>query len=682
MNQLTPITREIFWNTGLSETGMIILDVIVFLSILGFFTYHFLKRMKLYRIGKPFEIKSSPALRLKQLMSQAILQKALLREKLAGLAHVMLYTGFIVLFIGTVLISIREYITIPLLDYDFYVGNFYIIYSFLLDLFGLLAIIGTVIFAIRRFITRPEKLTYNSTFSIVLIWIFVVLITGFLVEGARIAVHQPDFEKWSFVGWFLASFLPTSVGLHQILWWVHFVASIGLIFYIVPSTLRHIFVSSANQFYSESKLEPKGAMKPIDPEEFETAETFGVATIEDLTWKQLLNADACTNCGRCQDVCPAWNTNKPLSPKQIMVKTYDYWLKQGPVKIRKTDENGNSSIEIEEIVPNYITADEIWACTNCRACVESCPVGIDQVEIINDVRRNLVMVRGEMPESLEVTMRNMETQGNPWGLGSHRKEEWSKDLGVPLLREKGSCEVLFYVGCAGAFNDRNQMVTRAMAKILNAAGVDYAILGEEEKCCGDQARRAGNEYLFQMMAMENIELFNRYGIKTIVTTCPHGYHTFKKEYPQFDGNFEVYHHTEFIPKLVKENKLVLNNRKIEGFFTYHDSCFLTRYNGIYDEPREILNSLGIHIKELPRAKENNFCCGAGGARMWMEEEVDQRVNIARSKEIMESGADKVALGCPFCMTMISDGLKEFDESKEVLDFAEIIAMGINEGEQS
>lgn len=675
------ITREVFWNTGLSHGWMIVLDILIFLSVVGYLAYFLRKRYLLWKVGKDVVLKGSAKDRFANFLNKALLQRAVIRDAFPGFAHILLYSGFVILFIGTVIIAVREYITIDIFNWDFFYGSFYIIYSFVLDLFGLLALIGLILFVYRRFIQKPERLTYNKNFSNVLILLLLVILSGFLVEAARIAVTKPDFEKWSFVGWWLASFLPSSTLFHTIAWWSHLVIVLIFFFTIMQSTLRHIFVSSAHQYVAYVPQEEKGALQPIPPEEFETSETFGIARLEDFTWKQFFSADACTNCGRCQDVCPAWNTHKPLSPKNIMTKTYQYWLENGPIKLKNNSNESENSSEIKEVIPEYISAEEIWACTNCRACVEACPVGIDQVEIIDDVRRNLIMVKGEMPESLEGTMRNMESQGNPWGLGDHRREDWMEGMNVPLLREKGSAEVLFFVGCAGAFNARNQKVARAFASILNAAGVDYAVLGQEEKCCGDQARRAGNEYLFQMMAMQNIEIFNKYGIKKIVTTCPHGYHTLKKEYPQFDGKYEVYHHTEFIHKLLQEGKLKLSKVKLEGQFTYHDSCFLSRYNGIFEEPRQVLNELGIQIKELPRSKESNFCCGAGGARMWMEEEKDQRVNIERSKEIMESGADKVGLGCPFCMTMIEDGLKEFDESKEVLDFAEIIAMGIVKEEQ-
>lgn len=662
------ITREVMWNTGLPHWGMIMLDVAVFLIVTGYLFWQIRKHYQWWKVGKEEELPGSFSNRFVHFLKKAIFQQALLTDKWPGYAHILLYSGFVVLFIGTCIIAFREYVTVMIFGWDFFKGGFYLSYSFLLDFFGLFTLAGLLYFSVRRWILKPRRLNYSSTFNVSLLLLFLVIITGYLVEGSRIAITRPAFEQWSFVGWAISGWFPPSPGLHRFLWWIHFVLSVGFILAIMHLSLRHIFISSLHQFYSFQPEERKGALKPIPMEEFEKAESFGISTVKDYTWKQLFSADACTECGRCQDVCPANTVGKALSPKMIMVKSRDYWLASLPELDKDTTLN--------EVVPTYISPEEIWACTNCRACVEICPVGIDQVEIIDEIRRNLVMVKGEMPESLEGTMRNMEAQGNPWGMGAHRREEWLEGLNIPLMREKGSAEVLFYVGCAGAFNDRNRKTTVAFARILQAAGVDFAVLGEEEKCCGDQARRAGNEYLFQMMAAENLEIFNRYGVKKIVTTCPHGYHTLKKEYAMLGGQFEVYHHTEFIAQLLKEGRLKINAARVQGDFTYHDSCFLSRYNGIFEEPRFLLNQAGIHLKELPRTKTANFCCGAGGARMWMEEEKDQRVNIERSREIYETGAKNVALGCPFCMTMIEDGLKEFDESKKVYDVAEIIAMGI------
>lgn len=670
------ITREIGWNVGLSSTGLVLLDLFIAVVVVAVLGYFIARRLPLWKIGKSEQRTDHIGKRLSHVIVNGLMQKALLREPYPGLVHSMLFFGFVALFIGTTIIFIQEYFARPIFNWHFFQGNFYIIYSFVLDLFGVLAVLAVVLFAIRRYVQKPERLDRKPVDALVLLLVFLVLVTGFLVEASRLAINAPEFEKWSFIGWNLAKILPAEAALHRAFWWTHLVFSVGLMLYIVPSSLIHIITAAANLFFAKIDKTTRGAMQPIPTEVFETAESFGVGRLEDFSWKQIFDSDACTRCGRCQDQCPAWLTTKPLSPKKLVQDLKTHWLELGP-KILAAGINGNNDNPgttngRKTLIGEVFLPAEIWACTNCRACVEACPVGIDQVDMINDLRRHLVMDAGDFPNELQVTLRNMENQGNPWGLGAHQRGDWAKNLEVPLMNVNPGAEYLFYVGCAAAYNPRAEKVAKAFINILKTAGVNFAILGQEEQCCGDTARRAGNEYLFQMMAEMTIETFKRYNVQKIITTCPHGYHTFKKEYPQFGVHYQVFHHTEFIEKLVNEGKLKPDKSQLPGTFTWHDSCFIGRYNDIYQAPRMVLQRAGVSLTEMKRNRNNGFCCGAGGARMWLEEEKDQRVNIARVKEAVATRAENIALSCPYCMTMFEDAIKELETDMKVYDIAEVV----------
>ncbi|KPK74557.1 MAG: hypothetical protein AMJ79_13795 [Phycisphaerae bacterium SM23_30] len=676
------ITREIGWNSGLPHWLLIVMDIVLFLAIAGVVVYKLRKRTALWRIGKPDKRTDQLGRRIKSALTEGLFQRAVLKDRYPGILHAMLFFGFVVLFIGTSLLVVQEYIATPIFDWYFFQGNFYIVYSFLLDLFGLLALAAVVLFTVRRYVQKPARLDNQSEDSYALILLFLVLLSGFLVEGARLAVEGDDkpYEKWSFVGWVLGAVLPRSKPLHMILWWVHLALAVWFLVVIVGGKFIHIITSWANQFFRDLDEQSKGAIKPIPAEEFETAESFGIARLEDLTWKQIFDTDACTRCGRCQDACPAFNTRKPLSPKKLMQDIKIHWLEVAPALAaakaktsgdRQSASNG-AEIERKAINGEVVLAEETWACTNCRACVEVCPVFIEHVDVITGLRQNLVMAEGQMPNELQDTLRKLETQGNPWGMGSHQRLDWAKGLEAPLIKDTSDTEILYFVGCAGAFADRNQKVAQSFVKVLKAAGVKFAVLGEEEQCCGDTARRAGNEYLFQMTARQNIELFKQYNIKTIVTTCPHGYHTFKKEYPAFEGKYEVYHHTEYLMELLEQGRLKIDASRIKQRLTYHDSCFLGRYNDVYEPARQVLRRLGGRLVEMEKTRHHSFCCGAGGARMWLEEEKDQRVNMVRTEQALATGAEGVVTACPYCLTMIQDGLDELKPEHKCRDVAELV----------
>jgi len=402
----------------------------------------------------------------------------------------------------------------------------------------------------------------------------------------------------------------------------------------------------------------------------ENQETFGVSKAEEFTWRQLLDADACTRCGRCQDNCPAHLSEKPLSPKKLIQD-----LKTNLLLSAKALQKENPDEQRKNLIGESISEDELWACTTCLACQESCPVFVEQVQKVVDLRRYLVLMEAKFPQEITPMFKNLETNYNPWAFGFASRGDWAKDLEVKLLSEDKNVDILFWVGCSGSYDDRNKKVSQALVKILRAANINFGILGQEEKCCGEPARRMGNEYLGQMLIQENIEILKNYGVKKILFACPHGYNTFKNEYPQFGGEYQVYHHTDFILDLIQSGKIKIT-KKIDENITYHDSCYLGRYNDIYDSPREILKRiLEGKIKEMERRREKSFCCGAGGGRMWMEENLGKRINQLRVKQAQETEAKTIASACPYCLTMLSDGIKEIglEEKLEVNDIAELVA---------
>ena len=482
----------------------------------------------------------------------------------------------------------------------------------------------------------------------------------------------------------------TARAVHKVNWWIHALLSLGFIAYIPFSRLIHIITTSANHFLAS--LKPVGNLEPI--RDFETAESFGVGRIEEFTKKQIFDSDACTRCGRCQDGCPAYLSGKPLSPKKVIQDLKTHWLERASAtvaarKSAKPPEEAGAEAAQEAppagkaMVGEVIDLHELWACTNCMYCQEHCPASIEHVPKIVGMRQYKVLTEADFAPELQLTFRNMENNSNPWGVGSHLRADWAKELGVKTLAEDPNVEYLFYVGCAGSFDDRGKKVSAAFAKILQAAGVSFGILGTEEGCCGDSALRGGNEYLYQTLAQANIAVMKGYNVRKIVTTCPHGYNALKKDYPHFGGAFAVYHHTEIIADLIGQGKIAFKKPLAGGLTTYHDSCFLGRYNGIYDQPRRILAAVpGLRLTVMERSAAGSFCCGAGGARMWMEEDVGERINNMRTDQAIATGAGRVAVGCPFCLTMLSDGIKDRkkEETTACLDIAEIVwqSMGLEE----
>ena len=682
--------REVFWNAQNFE-----LLLFAFTGVtMAIFAYGVWRRWQMWKaLGKPEVRWDNIGQRIWLLIKDGLLQIKTWRDPYPGIMHGMIFFGFFVLLFGAIFDAGEFHITEPLFNWSFLRGNFYLGFSFLMEVFGLSVLIGVLMALFRRYVQKPDRLGYKGVpdntadDAIALLLIAGIIITGFIIESLRIyGTGSPVWEKWSFVGWTLSLAytgmdVNTAKLLHKISWWTHTFIALTFIAYIPYSRLLHIITTSANHFFSD--LKPAGSLEPI--RDFENAESFGAGKLSDFTWKQIFDADACTRCGRCQDGCPAYLSGKPLSPKKMVQDLKTYWLEKAPEAINakaKAAVEGAEAPAEKLLAGEVVDLHELWACTNCMYCMEHCSASIEHVPKIVNMRQYKVLTDADFAPELQLTCKNMENNSNPWGIGAHLRGDWAKELGIKTLAEDPNVEYLFYVGCSGSFDDRGKKISIAFAKILQAAGVSFGILGSEEGCCGDSAMRAGNEYLFQSLAQANIALMNGYGVKKIITACPHGYNSLKKDYPNFDGKYEVYHHTEIIANLLAQKKIALKNA-VSGTFTYHDSCFLGRYNEIYQQPRQILKAIpGMKLVEMDRNLEKSFCCGAGGARMWMEEDIGDRINNMRTDQAIAVKADTVAVACPFCLTMLSDGIKDKEMSEKMvsLDIAEIVlrSMGMEE----
>jgi len=652
--------------------------IIIFLASISFFGVSVKKIVTTLQLGKSDNRFDNIPARLKNVFTIAFLQTKLLREPVAGTLHLFIFWGFIALSL-VVVESIFEGL-FGHFSFSF-LGTGYKVITFSQEIFCLLVMIGVVGSLWRRFITKVKRLQVDAHGSkdaaMILSWIFLIVTFTLLQNASRIGLSKIE------VGWqypissILSSFFEynrTTYIAENIFWWGHIIFVLAFLNYLPYSKHLHVLTSVPNVFLSS--LKPRGALNPINLQD-ETLTKFGVSDVEDLTWKQLLDGYTCTECGRCESVCPANITGKPLSPRKIIVDTRRRTSEKSPVMIAGTAE-ANQKIVSNTLLDNYITEEELWSCTTCMACVNECPVMIEHVDEIVDMRRGLVLNESRFPPELKTVFDNLERNFTPWGFSHSTRADWAEGLNIPTMAQVGDAknvDVLFWVGCAGAYDARYKKVSVAFSKLMKHAGISFAILGTEEKCNGDAARRMGNEYLAQTMMAENIETLNRYNVKKIVATCPHCFHSLKKEYPQFGGNFEVVHHTDFLNSLVEEGKIkVSSEKKQTGTVTYHDSCYLSRYNGVIDSPRKALESTGAELVEMTRSKDKGLCCGAGGGRMWMEETIGKRINIERTEEALSTGATTVASACPFCMTMMNDGVKakEAAEKVQVRDVAEIL----------
>jgi len=701
-------SREIFWNIPFGDVVLYPLAAIV----TGIMLYAFYRRYRLWRLGGPSNRFNHLVKRTGTFIVTAIIDGIFHRkffgvadglgqrrlsietplseggsrhfsirnliprdfypkELYPGITHFLIFAGCGILLLGAFLDFLSHYFL------HFMYGGFYLGYVLVTDAGGVLVLMGAILAVIRRYAIKPDRLDNMNQDLIALSLIVFVVFFGFLVEGARIAATNPPWAPWSFGGYVLSlAFGGLShdalLTTHRVMWWFHIITTLGAVVYVSLyfNRLWHIIISPLNVFFRS--LEPKGALVPID---LEAVETFGAGKIENFSWKHLMDLDACTRCGRCQDNCPAYLSKKPLSPKKVVQDLRATWLAEAPRLLRTKGKKENPGNEGQTLPGEIVTEDEIWSCTTCRACQEVCPVCVEPMAKVIELRRNLVMEQAVVPETGEGALKSIEDRGHPWRGTTLTRTDWAQGLDIKTLAEDSDVDILFWVGCTEALEDRSVKIAQAVGKILKLAGVKFGILGTEESCCGDPARRLGNEYLFQLQAEKNIEILRSYNVKKIVTACPHCYNTLKNEYPQFGGEFEVIHHTELIADLLKEDKLkiIKSDRNV---VTYHDPCYLGRYNDIYEPPRQILNNMpDVTMVEMERNKERSFCCGGGGGHMWLEERIGQRISEMRIEQALATQAQVVATACPYCLQMFDDAIKAraVEESLKVIDIAELIA---------
>ncbi len=666
--------------------------LVIALSTFGYSAYRW---CKVIHAGQPDNRFQDFGQRLKNLIVIAFAQKKMLRRDVkAGLMHAVIFWGFCVVSLRTIILFGQGFAP----DFagwflDSGAGHFY---TLSLNVFESLVLLAVLYALYRRLVLKPKRLTLSFEANLILMIIASLMITDFLFEGAALAMAPVSAEPWAPVASGVALILnavrlsaPALVILQDASYLIHIALILVFLNFLPYGKHFHVFTFLPNVLFMRTT--PLGQLRNLNLED-PNATSFGTAHLTDLTWKDLLDVATCTECGRCSDACPAFNTGKVLSPKQINIDMREY-LRQThnlnlgashwtPYALRES-EGGSPAAEAtgesERYLSPYVMDPEVfWSCTTCRACEEACPVGIEFVDRIVGVRRHMALTQGVMPAEVQTACRNMETNSNPWGINNDDRAEWCKGLNVKTCAEHPGAEYLYFVGCAGSFDDRNKKIATAFVKILQAAGVDFAILGKEEMCTGDSARRIGNEYLFQTMAKTNIETFGRYNVKKILTACPHCFNTIANEYPQFGGNYQVLHHTDFINQLIRDGR-VKTVRPLPQKVTYHDSCYLGRYNDIYDAPREILKGIpGLDMVEAPLSRDNGRCCGAGGGRMWMEERVGIRVNHKRLEDLQEAQPNVIASACPFCITMIKDAAQDKGVSEQITtkDIAEIVAEAI------
>ncbi len=650
--------RDTFWNVPLWAQLALYVGGIVAVGVFG---YGLWQRVRLWRAGRPEQRFDRVPDRLRLVSLHALAQARTLSQAYPGVMHAIMFWGFLALFLGTVLATIDYDITLPLFDYKLLKGPFYLFYETTLDLFGAFFVIGLGMAVWRRFVRRPPRVDPTARFAGVLVLLFVINVTGFIMEAARLAVVQPAWAPWSPIGWALGQAMlgagmseAALRGLHLGTWLFHAVVSLGFIAVIPYSYFMHLITTPLNIFFA--KLTPRGEIAKIA--NIEAAESLGVSTLEEFSWKRRLDFDACVECGRCQDACPAFLAGTALSPKQVIVKLKRHLHGQLPGPIHG----------------QLIKAEELWACTTCMACVQECPAFIDIVDTIIDLRRYLALSEGALPSTAPQSLQNIQRAGNPWGLPAGDRLAWAEGLDVPVMRAGMEVEYLYWVGCSASYDKRNQAIARAVVKILKAAGVSFAVLAEE-RCHGEVARRMGEEYLYQTVQQETVGAMSQYRFQKVLAHCPHCFNTIQNEFPQFGGAWQVVHHSVVIRELIDSGRIV-PRKPVDGVVAFHDSCYLGRYNGIMEAPRAVAGAVpGLRVIELPRNRERGLCCGGGGGHMWMEVASRKRVNVIRVEEALETEATTVATACPFCLAMMDLGRKVVgaEERLGVKDISELIA---------
>jgi Fe-S oxidoreductase len=655
---------------------------LMLLAALALFSYAMLKRIQLLRAARrPEDRFGEWGKRILHTLGYFLGQKGMFREPLPGLMHALIFWGFLIYAVRTITLFASGFNP----NWDIPVNAWGNVYFASKDTFALLVSCGCLYWLYERWVVRLPRLTHSWKGVLILLLILILMITDLLLDGSRIAYEGVNLRgAWAYASAATASLL-TALGLsagalkalYYASWWTHALAILVFLNYLPLGKHFHVITALPNVFFYKTR--PQGRMTVLDVEgAFERDETLGLQTTRELSWKDVLDLFSCTECGRCESECPAHHSGKVLSPKEIILELRDHAYEEVPLLGKPK--------EPREIVSLSVRPEEIWACTTCMACVEACPIEINQLDKILEMRRAEVMMKDEYPSFFAEVFKGLDGRGNPWNLTPDARMEWTKGLDVPVMGELQKAganpgeevEYLFWVGCAVAFEPHNQQAARSLVQILQRAGISFAILGEEESCTGDAARRIGHEYIFQIQAEKNIETLHRYGVKRILTMCPHCYNTFKNEYPDFGGRFEVVHHTQLIHELIEQGCLKLT-RELGKRITYHDSCYLGRYNKIYDPQRETLDAIpGTERVEIKRSRSQGMCCGAGGGLMWVEEEPGKRVNEHRLQQITEVKPEIVATSCPFCMIMMEDGIKNQDLELESKDIAELVAEALDD----
>ncbi|MDP4199657.1 MAG: (Fe-S)-binding protein [Bacteroidota bacterium] len=709
-----------------------IIFAIVLLAAFGGILINSKRLIDFLRLGRWTDRFDKPGERLRRVLTVAIGQSKIFRDPIAGPVHAFIFWGFLVL-IFAVIEAIGEGLTAGHFSLSF-LGPVYTVITVSQDIFMALVVTSVVVSFWRRFVTKVKRLQGDRheriDASVILLLILVIVCSLTIANAARMALgNSYAWEVRPLAALLMPMFLVQSGShlsasamtpfIYESAWWIHIVFVLGFMNYLPYSKHLHVLTSLPNVFFAD--LKRKNSLAPINFED-ETITQYGAADIQHLTWKQLLDGDTCTHCGRCTSVCPANSTGKILDPRMIIIATHKRMLDKAPYLTAQsaygfdtwsgqamkshvatsgealndeivTPENQTLShaqgmllyqkptltreeVDAKKFVGDYIPDEMLWQCTTCQACMTECPVTIEHVDEIIDLRRNLVMMESSFPPELQSAFGNMENNFSPWAFSPSERGEWAEGLGVKTMADGGMDKppVLFWVGCAGSYDQRAKRISRAFAELMQIAGVDFRILGNEEKCTGDPARRMGNEYLAQSLIRENVETLNRYQVQKVVTACPHCFNAIKNEWQQFGGNFEVVHHTELIQDLLDQGRIKPKNESQQKA-TYHDSCYLGRSNDIYEAPRTSLASVpGLDIIEMDRSRSRGFCCGAGGGQMWMEEKQGKRINIERTEEALATGAKVVASACPYCMTMLTDGVKAKGEQEtvQVKDIAEIV----------
>ena len=675
----------------------------VLVAALGFFSYNAQRLTRYLSTGHDEGRADHPWTRLRNVLVIGIGQSKILRDPFAGALHASVFWGFVVLTIGSAEILVQG--VFPAFGFQRMLpAPLYGLFLLSQELFAGLVLAAVSVLLYRRLVIKPKRLQGDNVHSgdaVFILSMIAALMVTLLVtatfERVVAAEHSVAFQPISGVLAAIVSAVPADIAtpIARTSWWTHALLLLAFLNYLPYSKHLHVITSLPNTFFSNTSGPGQvGIMRPMDLEA--DVEQFGASDVKDLSWKNLLDGYSCTECGRCTAACPANITGKVLSPRKIVVNVRQRTLELAPLLVGDRAEAaapalaageggdaGATSVDervTNRLLDNYITEEELWACTSCRACVQECPVSIDQLDVINELRRNLVLTESRFPEEIQPAFEALERNGAPWKFQPADRGRWADGLNVMTmaeLAERGERpDVLFWVGCMGSFDDRAKKIAVAFARILNAANIRFAILGQEESCNGDPARRMGNEYLYQMLARQTIETLDRYQVTTIVTTCPHCFHQIGNEYPQLGGNYEVIHHSTYIERLLESDLLPLRSENGQRLVVaYHDSCYLGRYNDVYDAPRETLKRAlpVVTIAEPPRNRSRGLCCGAGGGRMWMEEKVGKRINVERTEELLATGANALAVACPFCMTMISDGAKALGADVPVYDIAEVVA---------